>query len=58
MKRDLQVLSVKQEVRNYNVTYRQRIVDHPNRLAKLLFQRINCNCRLKRYYFADLATRF
>ena len=30
IKRDLQVLSVGQEVRNYSVTYRQRIDDHPN----------------------------
>ena len=34
IKRDLQVLSVRQEVRNYSVTYRQRLDDHPNSLAK------------------------
>jgi hypothetical protein len=34
IKRDLKVLSVRQEVRNYSVTYRHRLDDHPNRLAK------------------------
>jgi len=58
IKRDLKVLSVRQEVRNYSVTYRQRLDDHPNRLAKSLFQTTNYNRRLKRYYSADLATRF
>ena len=58
IKCDLQVLSVRQEVRNYNVTYRQRLDDHPNSLAKSLLLRANYNPRLKRYYPADLATRF
>jgi hypothetical protein len=58
IKRDLKVLSVRHEVRNYSVTYRQRLDDHPNRLAKSLFQRTHYNRRLKRYYPADLATRF
>jgi len=58
IKRDLKVLSVRQEVRDYSVTYRQRTDDHPNRLAKFLVQRTNYNRRLKRYYPADLATRF
>ena len=48
IKRDLKVLSVRQEVLNYSVTYRQRLDDHPNRLAKSLFQRTNYNPRLKR----------
>ena len=55
---DLQVLSVRQEVHNYSVTYRHRLNDHPNNLAKSLFQRPNYNRRLKRYYPADLATIF
>jgi len=54
IKRDLQVLSVGQEVRNYSVTYRQRLDDHPNSLAQSLLQRRNDNPRLKRYYPADL----
>jgi hypothetical protein len=56
--RDLKVLSVRQEVRDYTVTYRQRLNDYPNSLAKPLLQRPNYNLRLKRYYPADLATRF
>ena len=55
---DLQVLTVRQVVRNYSVTYRQRLDDHPNSLTKSLLQRTNCNRRLKRHYPADLATRF
>ena len=39
IKHDLKVLSVRQEVRNYSVPYRQRIDAHPNRLVKSLFQR-------------------
>jgi hypothetical protein len=58
IKRDLKVLSVRHEVRNYSVTYRQRLDDHPNRLAESLFRRTHHNRRLKRYYPADLATRF
>jgi hypothetical protein len=58
IKRDLKVLSVRQEVRNYSVTYGQRLYDHPNRMVKSLFQRTHYNRRLKRYYPADLATRF
>jgi hypothetical protein len=56
IKRDLKVLSVRHEVRNYSVTYRQRLEDHPNRLVKSLFERKNYIRRLKRYYPADLAT--
>ena len=56
--RDLQVLSVRQEVRNYSVNYRQRLKDHPNNLVKSPLQRPNCSRRLKRYYPADLSTRF
>jgi hypothetical protein len=38
IKRDLQVLSVRKEVRNYSVTYRQRLDDHPNSLENLYFK--------------------
>ena len=58
MKRDLQVLTVRQEVQNYSVTYQQRFDDHSNSLANSLFRRTNCNRRLKQHYPADLATRF
>jgi len=52
--RDLQVLWVRQEVRNCSVTYWQRLDDHSNTLGKSLFQRTTCNHRLKWYYPADL----
>jgi hypothetical protein len=58
IKRDLQVLSVRQEVGNYSVTCRQRLDDHPNSLAKSLLQRTDYSRGLKWYYPADLATRF
>jgi len=58
IKRDLQVLTVRQEVRFYSVAYRQSLDDHSNSLANSLFHRTNCNRRLKRHYPAGLATRF
>jgi len=58
IKRDLKVLSVRQEVRNCSVTYRHRLDNHPSRLAKSLFQRTHYNRRLKRYYPTDIAIRF
>jgi len=58
IRRDLRVFSVKQEVRNYSVTYRHRLDDHPNRLDKSLFQGTAPNRRLQRCYHGDLATRF
>ena len=58
MKCDIQSLTVRQELRNYSVTYRQRLDDHPNSLEKSLLRRTTCNLRLKLYYPADLATRF
>ena len=56
--RDVQLLSVRQEVRNCSVTYRQRLNDHPNGLIKSLFQRPTHTRRLKRYYPVDMRTRF
>ena len=58
IRRHLKVSSVRQEVRNYSVTYRYRLDDHLNRLAKSLFQGPAPNRRLKRCQPADLATRF
>ena len=55
---DLQVLSVRQEVRNCSVTYQQSLNGHHNSLAKSLLQRPNYSRRLKRYYPVDRATRF
>jgi hypothetical protein len=37
IRRDLQVLPVRQEERNYSITYRHLLENHPNRLAKSLF---------------------
>ena len=58
IRRDLRLFSVRQEVRNYSVTYRHRLDAHPNRLPKSLFQGPAHSRRLKRCYLADLATRF
>ena len=52
------VLPVRQEVRNYSITYRHRLDNHPNRLAKSLFPGPALNRRLKRCHPADLQTRF
>ena len=58
LKSDLQVPTVRQEVKHYSATYRQRLDVHPNSLAKILFLSRTCNRRLKRHYPADLSTRF
>jgi hypothetical protein len=55
---DLQVPSVRQEVRTFSVTYHARLEGHPNDLATSLLQHSPHNYRLKRYYPADLATSF
>jgi len=52
------VPSVRQEVRTYSVTYHARLEGHPNDLATSLLQQPPHNRRLKRYYPADLVTRF
>jgi hypothetical protein len=58
IRRDLQEPEVRQEVRSYSVTYRQRLDNHPSSLTSSLFDELNCYRRLKRRYTADLATRF
>ena len=55
---DLQVLSVKQEVRNYSINYRYRLDNHPNRMAKTLLLGTTQNRRLKRCHPVDLQIRF
>jgi len=57
IKHDLQVPSVRPEVRTCSVTYHARLEGHPNYLATSLLQQPPHNHRLKRYYPADLATR-
>ena len=58
IKHDLQVPSVRQEVRTFSVTYHARLEGHPKDLATSLLQQPPHNHRLKRYYPGDLATRF
>jgi hypothetical protein len=58
IKHDLQVPSVRQEVRTYSVTYHARLEGHPNDLATSLLQQPPHNRRLNRYFPADLVTRF
>jgi len=58
IKHDLQVPSVQQEVRTFSVTYHARLEGHSNDLATSLLQQPPYNHRHKRYYPADLATRF
>ena len=38
IKRDLKVLSIRQEVRTYSVTYRQRLDDHPTDCQNISFK--------------------
>jgi len=58
IKRELNGLIGQTRSAQTSVTYRQRLDDHPNRLAKSLLQRTTYNLRLKRYHTSDLATRF
>jgi hypothetical protein len=58
IRRDLKVLPVRKEVWNYRITYRYRLDNHPNRLAKSLFPVPALNRQLKRCHPADLQTRF
>jgi hypothetical protein len=55
---DLQVPTVRQEVRSYSVIYRHRLDNHPNSLANPLFHGLNCNRTLKQHYAVDQAIRF
>jgi len=56
IKRDLQIPTVKQEVRKYSANYRKRLDAHPNNLANALFQEQLGTRRLQRLYPADLVT--
>jgi hypothetical protein len=58
IKHDLQVPSVRQEVRTYSVTYHAILKHHPNDLVISLLQKPPHNHRLNWYYPADLATHF
>jgi hypothetical protein len=58
IKHDLQMPSVRQEMRTFSVTNHARLEGHSNDLATSLLQQPPHNHRLKRYYSADQATRF
>ena len=58
IKRDLQVLSVGQEVRNYSVTCRQRLDDRPTAWQNLYFKEQITVVGLSGITPADLETRF
>lgn len=52
--RDLNMLSVKEEIRNYSGNYLQRLCHHPNPLAVSLLDDSNETRRLKRRHILDL----
>jgi len=56
IKRDLQILTVKQEARKYSANYGKRLNAHLNNLGNALFQEQLGTRRLKRLYPADLVT--
>jgi hypothetical protein len=55
---DLQLKTVKFEIRDYYVNYNKRLENHPNALANHLLTKTNMQRRLKRHITYDLATRF
>lgn len=55
---DLQINSVKEEIRHFSVKYNERLNVHPNRLAVNLLQTENVERRLKRFKPSDLSERF
>jgi hypothetical protein len=56
--RDLQIKTVKSEIRGYCVNYNKRLATHPNALANELLTKTNTQRKLKRYTTYDLITRF
>jgi len=56
IKRDLQIATVKQEVRKFSAKYRKRLDTHPNNLANTLCKEQFGTRRLKRLYPTDLVT--
>jgi hypothetical protein len=56
--RDLQIKTVKSEIRGYCVNYNERLATHPNVLANQLLTKTNTQRRLKRYTTYVLITRF
>lgn len=58
IQRDLRVDSVKEEIQNYSIKYRDRLRAHPNKLAVKLYIDQSVVRRLKRFKPSDLPTRF
>jgi hypothetical protein len=54
--RDLRVSTVKHTVKNFSITYRRRVAQHPNRLTPPLIQGPSYPRRLKRKHPQDLQT--
>ena len=54
IRRDLGILTVKEEISRYSEKCKSRIATHPNRLVTVTFNTLNMDRRLKRKYPADL----
>jgi hypothetical protein len=57
IRRDLQILTVKEEIRHYSSQYSARLSSHPNGLVVKLMEQPD-NRRLRRHMPQDLPTRF
>lgn len=55
---DLEMISVKDEIKNYSVKYSEKLSVHPNQLAVDLLDTQSVVRRLKRFKPSDLPTRF
>lgn len=58
IQRDLNMNSVKEEIKKHSVKYSDRLSAHPNQLAVKLLDTENDERRLKRFKPMDLSTRF
>jgi hypothetical protein len=54
---DLQIPTVKAEITNFSIKYREKLVTHPNELTPALLEEEE-PIRLKRFKPTELATRF
>lgn len=55
---DTRIVSIKEEIRNFSASYRERLLVHPNVLAKQLLEPSDEVRRLKRFRPEDLVNRF
>lgn len=58
IQRDLNITSVKDEIKKHSVKYSERLIAHPNQLAVKLLDTENDERRLKRFKPMDLSRRF